>query len=93
MVSCGPDIQPYNYTHMYSFVDLRGNTPKQCTTPGSIFHYISTKPEFSKFKKIVENAVMTGQLNNLQADFTMLIPTDNFLKYLPENFFTEMDNV
>lgn len=92
MVSVGPDKQSYDFTHMYSFVDYRSDEHKLCLTKGSIFHYIYSNSKFSKFRKIVEHASMEGQLDSSQADFTIFIPTDDYLRHIPDWYFDQMDN-
>lgn len=92
MVSTAPNSQVYNFTHMYSFVDLRSNKdPEVCINPGSIYDFLN-KNNCSKFKKVVERAGMIGQLNDKQADFTVLVPTDNFLAHIPAQYFEKMDD-
>lgn len=93
MVSLGPDTQSYNFTHMTSFVDLNSDKKLEtCTTKGSIFDYLYHNPNFSRFCKIVEHASMQGQLNSIQADFTMFIPSNDYLQHLPEEYFDRMDD-
>lgn len=92
MVSLGPDTQSYNFTHMTSFVDYNGKKPKTCTTKGSIYDFLYHNPNFSRFRGIVELCSMQGQLDDVQANFTLFIPSDNFLRHLPESFFTRMDD-
>lgn len=93
MVSYGPNTESCNFTHMYSFVDYRNNQePELCPNPGTLYDYIRKNPNMSKFKRIVEYAMMSGQLNEHEADFTLFIPTDNFLKHIPKEYFEYMDN-
>lgn len=92
MVSLGPDCQSYNFSHMYSFVDLRSNTLEPVITRGSIYDFINSHPRFSKFKQIISRAKQIGFLNDSQANCTMLIPTDDFLKNIPQGFFDTMDD-
>src|SRR3990167_6465037 len=99
MVSYGPDIQSLNFTHMSSFVDYRcaekgknGRKPELCVKENTIYDYIRNSPDFTLFKKIVERAGMMGQLNESQADFTILIPTDSYLRNIPKEYFEKMDD-
>lgn len=92
MVSTGPDVQNYNFTHMYSFVDRRLNDREEVYLPNkdTLYSYICN-PEFSKFKKILEKAKMISQLNNIQANFTVFVPDDDSLKDIPDEYFSNMD--
>lgn len=93
MVSYGPDTQSLNLTHMYSFVDYRSNKiPNMLLTKGSIYDYIHSEPEFSKFKTIIERAGMINQLNSPQANFTIMIPSDVYLNHIPCDYFEYMDD-
>lgn len=92
MVSYGPDTQSLNYTHMYAFVDYQGDNNYYCVQRGSIMDYIRKNPDCSRFLQIVFRARMYEQLSNIAADFTALIPTDNYLKFIPEDFFDTMDD-
>lgn len=93
MVSVGPDKQSYNYTHMWSFPDLRGPEEKHvlATRPDSMFNFLYKNPEFSKFTKIIQKALMAGQYDNYDANFTLFAPKDESLKSVPQEFFDNMD--
>jgi uncharacterized surface protein with fasciclin (FAS1) repeats len=92
MTSCGPNSQSYNFTHMFEFVDLRGNLPKKEYNKNSISYFLNSNPEFSKFFYIVKKAMYENLLNDEQANFTLFIPTDTTLESLfPNSFFTNMD--
>ena len=91
MVSYAPGIQSLNYTHMWNFQDLRGVKPEIAPNPNSIYEFITCNKGFSKIKKIVENADLGGILNDIQANFTFIIPHDQSLKEYPEEFFEKMD--
>ena len=41
MTSCGPNSQSYNFTHMFEFVDLRGNLPKKEYNKNSISYFLN----------------------------------------------------
>lgn len=92
MVSVGPDTQSYNYTHMYSFVDLNTDCKKPEIEKGSIYDYINSNPSFSKFKTIVNHSKNIGLLNDIQANCTVLIPKDEYLSDIPLEYFTKMDD-
>lgn len=92
MVSYGPDIQSLNYTHMYSFVDYRGCRCEPQITKGSIYDYVNSQPDMKLFKKVIDNSLLTGQLNDKEANFTIFIPTDDYLKkYYHPNYFDNLD--
>ena len=93
MVSCGPNTQSWNMTHMFSFVDLRSDTdPKWCINKGTLLDVIYNNPNFSKFLEITKKAKMTNQLNNEQANFTLFLPLDDSLQHIPQSFFDNMDD-
>ena len=54
---------------------------------------IENHPDFSRFYYIIKLAVMDNILDNLQADFTLFIPSDTELKYrnIQEDFYVNMD--
>ena len=80
------------YTHMYSFTDLRGPKPTMCINKGSIYDFINSNPSFSKFKTIVTRANMFAQLNEPQANFTIMIPPNEHLQHIPQEYFDKMDD-
>ncbi len=93
MVSLGPDTQSYNYTHMYSFVDYRG-TNSQSTrniVKDTILDFIYNNPNFSRFKMIIERSGMLEQLNNSQANMTLFVPSDDYLRDISDPYFYGMD--
>jgi hypothetical protein len=93
MVSYIPSTQSLLYNHMSSFVDYRTDKePEICINSGSIYSIIASSPSFSKFKKIVENAKMIGIFNDIQANFTLFLPSDDYLKDFPDWFFETMDD-
>lgn len=94
MVSVGPDTQSYNFTHMYSFVDLNelNSNTKPKVTKGSIYDFIDSNPSFTKFKTIITHAKNIGLLNDIQANCTALIPNDENLKHIPDEYFCRMDD-
>jgi uncharacterized surface protein with fasciclin (FAS1) repeats len=82
MVSTGPYFQSNNFTHMFDFVDLRGNSSCEEDNNNSLMGVININPNFSKFKYIVERARMNTTLSDPQSDFTLFIPLDNFISRL-----------
>lgn len=92
MVSCGPDVQNVNYTHMYSFVDYRNfGKSSYCTVKGSMYDYIASNSGMTKIKKIIEMADIEGILSDLEANYTLFIPLDSELQHISECFFETMD--
>lgn len=47
---------------------------------GSIYHYISSQPNMTKFKKLVERANLVNQLSSLNTSTTIFIPTDEYIE-------------
>ncbi len=93
MVSCGPNTQSWNMTHMFSFVDYNSDKKfPMCVSSGSIYDYLHKNQNFSKFRTIVKRASMINQLNNSQANFTVLIPSDEALAHIPNEYFEFMDD-
>lgn len=93
MVSYGSDIQNMNFTHMTHFTDYQSRVePQLCINSGSIYDIINRHPQMAKFKTIVLRAMMEGRLNDEQADFTVFIPLDNYLKHIPIDYFAKMDD-
>ena len=82
MVSTGPYSQSNNFTHMFDFVDLRGNSFPEKDDNNSLMGVINNNPNFSKFKYIVERARMTETLRDQQSHFTLFIPPDNTISGL-----------
>ena len=82
MVSTGPYSQSNNFTHMFDFVDLRGNSSREKNDNNSVMGVINNNPNFSKFKYIVERARMNKTLSDQQCNFTLFIPLDTFISRL-----------
>lgn len=91
MVSIGPDTQSYNFSHMYLFVDYNGNEPELCVTSGSMYEFLKKDGGFTKFLQVLDKADKCVRVNDIQADCTMFIPRDVYLKDVPNDFFAEMD--
>jgi len=91
MVSIGPNSQSNNFTHMFDFVDLRGNPVVKIPDKNSLMEFINNTPEFSKFKYIVEKAMMSDILGSMQTNATLFIPFDNEISNLEDFFFRDMD--
>ena len=93
MVSYAPFTQSYLFNHMSFFMDYASeNEPKKCSNQGSIYDFINSNPNFSKFKQIVDTAKMDGFLNGEQATCTIFISSNNYLERLPQEFFDTMDD-
>lgn len=92
MVSLGPDTQSYNFTHMYSFVDINSNVMEPTINKGSIYDFINSNKKFSKFKAIISKASNIGLLNDIQANCTLFIPSDDSLEHIPYSYFQTMDD-
>ena len=93
MVSYGPDSQSYLFTHMFSFVDYRKDTPPElCIDKDSVYGFIHLSPSLSKFRQIIQRANMNGFLNDIQANVTLFVPTDEALSGLPDGYIDNMDD-
>lgn len=92
MVSLGPDTQSYNFTHMYSFVDINNKNIEPTINKGSIYDFINSNKKFSKFKAIISKANNIGLLNDIQANCTLFIPSDDSLEHIPYSYFQTMDD-
>lgn len=93
MTAYTPDTQSYLYTHMYDIPDQRkSNVP--CSVPlnqDSISGMILSSPNTTKFAELIKKANMVGYLDDIQANCTMFVPDDSFLKFLPMEYFQQMD--
>lgn len=93
MVSYGPSTQSYLYNHMSSFIDYNSTKdPQMCISKGSIYDYINSHPKLSKFKKIIDTANRMGFLNEEQATCTIFVPSNDYIRNIPEQFFNTMDD-
>lgn len=91
MTSCGPDTQSFNFTHMFDFTDLREPIPSERYSPDSITGRICDTPSFKKFRYILELSGMAGLYNSPQSNCTLFVPSDEYLKTVPESVFVGMD--
>jgi uncharacterized surface protein with fasciclin (FAS1) repeats len=92
MTSIFPNSQSYNFTHMFSIQDIRRARKRPPVySPNTLMGIIDRNPCFSRFKYIIQLAELDGIYNDEQANFTLFVPDDMFLKYLPESFFTNLD--
>lgn len=92
MTSIGPYSKSYDQTHMYDFTDSRRyprRDIKYC--PQTLMGIINTTKELSIASYIVKLANYDGILNDKQANFTMFLPSDTFLKKYPESVFVNFD--
>ncbi len=79
MVSIRPYSQSYNMMHMYSIPDYQV-TRKLSAPKDSIMGLLLQNNDFSRFRHIVRLANMEGILSDSQANFTLFIPSDTYLK-------------
>lgn len=92
MAYIAPNSQSYNFTHMFNMTDNRGPLPKKVPCPGSLWDIICSSPRFTKFRFLVEKAMMSEILNSPQADFTVFVPLDENLTYF-QPLFEAMDTL
>ena len=84
MTSLGPYNETQNYTHMFDIKDFNGPLPHYYYHKNSMSDIISCKPEFSKFRYILEKAKLDGIYNDPQSDYTIFVPTDNSIRHLDD---------
>jgi uncharacterized surface protein with fasciclin (FAS1) repeats len=92
MTSITPTTMSLDNSHMYSFVDLRKcvkGPKKYCR--GSIMDIINSNPDFSKFSFIIKLARLDDILNDIQANFTVFVPSNRMISDLPEGVLTNLD--
>lgn len=105
MTASNPYSTSHDNTHMYSFVDFRSaepnssangayrrphNNPKLCAKKNTVFEFIFTHPQLTKFATILRKANMMNAYTNSSLNITMFVPLD---KYLPESveFYDSID--
>jgi len=81
MTSCGPNSQPLNFTYLFKNRQIVRDIPRTSYTKGSIMDILNTHPDFTKFTYIIKLAEMDNILDNIQANFTIFVPSDTELKY------------
>lgn len=92
MVSCGPNTDFLNFTHMFDETDLRGPLPIQKPCKNSLLDIIENTPDFSIFFYMIKLSKLQNLLTLLQANFTIFIPSDKeLLSYIDKNYFINMD--
>lgn len=91
MTSSGPYTQSYNMTHMWDITDLRGCLPKKGVCARSLTGILKNHPDFTKFNYVLELSGLDGIYNDKQANFTLFVPSDKALRYLPNGVLTNMD--
>lgn len=91
MVSTGPSYEYKNFTHMFDMPDLRGPLPEIKYNKDSIMYLLNDNPDFSKFKYIIKLANLENIYNDIQANFTLFVPSDKALSHIDDNVFINMD--
>jgi uncharacterized surface protein with fasciclin (FAS1) repeats len=91
MTSNGPYHQKTNMTFMFDRKDLRGPLPQKVLNPNTLSYIISMNPDFSRFRYILRLAKMEDLYNDIQADFTVFVPSDTCLRSIPDSIFVNMD--
>jgi hypothetical protein len=92
MTACMVNDPSFMYTHMYDFQDYNSADSQMCINKNTIYDYINSTPGFSKFKTIVHKAHMEGQFNDPQANCTIMVPHDDSIRHIPEEYFRTMDD-
>lgn len=86
-----PNSSSYMNSHMYDFQDLRTvnfKPPVYCK--GSIMDIISTNPNFKNFYYIMRMSKLDYIYNDPQANFTLFVASDDYLKDY-EKYITTID--
>ena len=93
MTANGPYTQSFNYTHMFDFIDPNANCFKYARyRKNSLYGKLVETNTFSIFKRIVQQADMNNILDNEQANFTLFVPSDEYiLKKYGINVFINLD--
>lgn len=91
MVSIGPYTEKTNYTHMFDMGDLRGPLPIKKPVKNTLTYFLENHPEFSRFYYILKLAKLGHLYADKQANFTLFVPTNTCLSYIPEDVFVNMD--
>lgn len=90
----GPNHQMYDIRQYYDMGDIRKTKPSTGVTQedNSITGVIRKTPDFSIFSHILRTSGMEDKLAGIQADITIFVPSDDFLrkKYSPE-YFSKID--
>lgn len=79
MTSIGPYTQSMNFTHMYDMPDLRGNRDWE-VCPNSLLDIIKKNKDFSLYDFLVNKAGFYKILMENAANFTLFIPSDEYIK-------------
>lgn len=92
MTSISPNSMSLVNSHMYDMVDLRKciNEPKKYSK-GSIMNIIDNNKDFTRFAYIIKLARLDGVLNDIQANFTVFVPSDKMINNISEGVFTNLD--
>ena len=91
MTSVGPYHQKTNMTFMFDKSDLRGPLPQKVECHNSLSNIISMNPDFSKFRYILRLSKLDGLYSDIQANFTLFVPSDDALTNIPDSVFVNMD--
>ena len=87
-----PSVQSQLFNHMTYFTDINSETPYEiCIKKYSIYYYIHSNPNFSKFRKIVDRAKMMQILNDEQANLSIFIPPNDYIDYLKDEDLDKID--
>ena len=92
MSSITPTTMSLVNSHMFDMVDLRKclQNPRQYCS-GSLMDIINRHPDFTKFSYIIKTAHLDSVLNDIQANFTIFVPSDKEISSIEEGLFTNLD--
>jgi len=83
--------QVWDNTHFYNINKTGRERVRQKANVGSLLEYIENDPELTKIKYLIHLANFDHLYNDPNANFTLLLPKDSDLKYLGEDYFSEID--
>jgi uncharacterized surface protein with fasciclin (FAS1) repeats len=87
-----PTTMSLSNSHMYDFVDLRPSSISPTKyNPTSLMYIIDNHPDFTKFSYIIKLARLDRIYNDIQANFTVFVPSDSLIQNIPEGVFTNLD--
>ena len=92
MVSIQPPHEANNINYAQEIQDLHRSKVEAVSSPPSILGLLQDNKDFSIFYHLVIKGQLDGRLNDLQANYTLFVPSNEFLisKY-PTSLFTNMD--
>ena len=79
MVSIQPPHEANNINYAQEIQDLHRSKVEAVSSPPSILGLLQDNKDFSIFYHLVIKGQLDGRLNDLQANYTLFVPSDEFL--------------